>query len=332
MPSPTSKPPTPPAPPLRLQLFRISIHEPKQLRLGTRPLGPEGRFQLLHQIVHGRPRVEAGQHVWSIGNPQDIGPQGIMFRIGRELTRKVTRRDAQGDFVDEPVVAAGSSHVLLDLALQVAAISKPKDLSTTFEGVGRILAAAMNTDSVVDESGLTIEVAPLRDPTEFIDQLRDAYSIVWLSVTTTLPNHFDVDKDFTQPIENLTRQAGARKATTRLEEGKIEVNDAVEQIVRVASSTGNPAEASIKRSAEAEAERISNKTSNVQLTVTAEELEKDAPGILDRIKSFFSRVRNKNDAPPQFSPGSTPKAAPRTPSATPEPARKKKKRAREARK
>lgn len=284
-----------PRSPSQLTLYRVLLFESTQVPM----FGPRSaldRPALIRSALERKPRIQVGEHVWQVGNPGRSGPEGFIFRIGRDLTQHVATTDDAGDFHDQDLDVFSYAHCVMDLTLGVVAISQAKNLSSKTSAIASALQQLLQNDEDIQERELTVEVRPIVDPTDFLNQLRSAAEIDSISITTSLPNAFDVEEDFVKPTQELTLGAGATQAVTTLKGGHIVVNEVIESVVRFASTVGNWAKAKIRREPGSALVPVTIKPDNVKIAALTDEIEKDPGATLDVLREEYARVRNANEA------------------------------------
>jgi hypothetical protein len=231
---------------VNFELFRIKVLGTEQTSLLWPAMTKAG---LILEMISGRPSLELRKdHTWHIGNPVRLDDSGMYFRIGR-ITKTILERfdSVTGDFLEEPFEEAPYTHAFVDLDLEVAGIAAKSRLAPTAVGIANKLQEILQRSEPARLRRLDIEVEPIVDPDDFIQQLRDAYAITRFSVTFGRPNPFDVNQDFQGPLERFLNEASGETGRATIS-GKNLKSGPLEEIARSAAATGQDATASLRTS------------------------------------------------------------------------------------
>jgi hypothetical protein len=277
---------------LHFQLFRIKVVAPGQKSLFDSEFSPQvALVETLRKKPAGELRIG---YTWHVGNISDLDESGMYFALGRTTRSTVEMYDpTSGNFVEAEFETAPYTHVICDTSLEVCGIARKSRLAQTAAGIARQLQNLLNA-STSESTRWRFEVSAISDPEEFIAQLRAAYVVTRFGLTFTLPNPFDVNKDFQEPMERLLRDADGQRGKTLLN-GKDLDTDVLEELARSAAATGNDAEATIKRTANSKPAR--RRLAGDVASITEKDIgsDSDRKGILDEIRGLYARIRGSTD-------------------------------------
>jgi len=133
----------------------------------------------------------------------------MVFFIGKEQPTRFGTVGADGDFHEAEALVAPNTLVVVDLNFQLLAIAHRIELSQSVYAVASRIRTLLASTTVVVETGCTVSVEAINDPTDFIQVLESAAAVVKFKVAYGLPNVWDVDRDFQRPIQDTARVLGA---------------------------------------------------------------------------------------------------------------------------
>ncbi len=226
-------------------LYRVTLHPGRPLLAKAARL--DDKPGLLRAAVREEPLAEArGRTRWKIGNIEDVGDDALYFRIWRPGKMLVALADSAGNVVERLLETAPNTHVLLDLRNQVCAIAKAPKLAAHPDSIARGFERLLNATRTIEDHLAEVVVTAIKDPTEFLEQLRGAYRVRSLWVEEQRPNPFDT--------KGLAKNLSEAVETVRAEKAKVQFTgedlDAtrpeVEELVRVTNTAGGNAGARIE--------------------------------------------------------------------------------------
>lgn len=274
---------------IQLHLFRIKVEIPKQALLFVKDRAPS---QLLREMLSEKPSAELrkGYH-WHIGNLTDLKPHGLYFALGRTTQTIVERFDEEaGNFVEEPFESSPYTHVVVDTHLGVTAIAVKSKLAPTVPGIARKLQDLLAASPTATENQLTVAIQPVADPHDLIRQLRSAYSIEKFTITFSLPNPWDVNKDFQAPLQRFLREAEGRRGRAAVA-GRYLSAAVLEELARSAAATGEDAEASLRTAKGCKPIRRSLRRNPATLQVADLEGPRQKQEALASVRQAYESVR-----------------------------------------
>lgn len=273
-----------------LWLFRIKVIEVKQ---GALFRSEQSRSDFLRNLIIRKPDGEIRKgYVWHIGNVSEVDASGLFFAIGRTTkTSKELYDEESGDFLAVEDEEAPFTNVFYDFSLSVLAIVPKARLSPSPKGVARSMEKLLNHQHDVADQGFRIEVAEIWDPEGFLQQIRQAYSVISFSVDFGKPNPFDVQKEFHEPMEKYLEASGGEAGRTTIRGEDLD-RDTVEDVTRSVASSGKNASARLRR--EIGQRPVVRHIKGDPVVVSADENEMDdRSGLLDRIRAAYERVRRR---------------------------------------
>jgi len=273
---------------LQLQLFRVKVYPPTQSSLFDAQFAPQ---EVLVEAIRAKPAAELRRgYTWHIGNVSELDPLGLYFALGRTTRSTIELYDeGSGNFLEAEFPTAPYTHVICDTALEVVGIARKSQLAPTAPGIARQFEKLLNAGAA-DSTRARFEVGAISDPDEFIQQIREAYAVKRFALTFSLPNPFDVNKDFQEPMERLLRDAEGNRGRTSLSGEDLNA-DVLEDLARSAAATGNQAEAIIKRSENSKP--VKRRLTGDVATISEEELatDEDRRSVLQEIRDLYGRIR-----------------------------------------
>ena len=277
----------------KLQLFRVKLIEPAQRSLAFG--GPLDRERVLRDAVASKPRAELrATHHWHIGNIFELDGLAEYFALGRTTSTTLELYDVQtGNFVSASVDNAPFTHVVLDYHLQVCAIAHKPRLSPTVVGISRQLARLLKSSPSVRELELEVQIDPLRNPNEFIRDLELAHQVVRFGIDFSLPNPWDVEKDFQQPAQRLLASAHGTSGKTTIV-GEDLAREPLIRLAEAAGRSGNDARAVLKMEQGGPKEHRTLFGTRLELTVEEEDdIRAIRGGVLERIRTMYKSLHSR---------------------------------------
>lgn len=229
--------------PLLFTLFRAQVHLPEQLPLLT-PLRSPG--EILKAALLERPTVQHPRGSWHIGNVTDVPPSGLYFAIGKQLPKQMGVLDDEGDFHTHSAIVAPNTHAVLDLHYQVLGIAKNTELAPEPKAVARKLQSLLQATKVVQDHQCKISIGVITDPTEFVEILGKAAAVTKFQVSYGLPNVWDAEEDFQQPIQKTAKALGSDVATATFSGEDLDREKLI-KLTRAAAAVGKRAKAWVRR-------------------------------------------------------------------------------------
>lgn len=229
---------------LEFQLFRIRVFlSPQRYLYAEEPT----RQQMLREAIESLPSGEFRRGlIWHIGNVTPIDEKALYFRVGRRSKEKLEIFDERdGRFEDQEFQTAPYTHAIVDVELELCAIAKKTRLSPTTTGIARQLGRLLKESKKAAEFEADFDIDEVKDPEDFIDHLRSAYSISKFWVTFSRPNAWDTDRDFIKPMQQCVEAANGKKGKAELKGDNLDT-EILEKITRSAAATGDDAGASLK--------------------------------------------------------------------------------------
>ena len=224
---------------LEFQLFRIKVYPSKQISLLEPPKTPS---EILKDVIFSLPSAELRKGmIWHIGNISQLEEGGLYFRIGR-TTKSTLEIYEDGNFDEQEFDTAPYTHVILDICLEVCAIAKKPKLSPKTTGIANQFVHLLNESERTRQIEASFDIDEINDPTDFIDHLRQAFSISKFRVTFSRPNAWDVNEHFVKTAQTLLKDLNGEKGKTELEGDNLNAKG-LEDIARSAASTGDDATA-----------------------------------------------------------------------------------------
>ena len=227
-------------------LYRLSIFEKQQLSLFNESYD---RSTLIAEILDERPRVVVSEtQSWFIGNVQSLENNAFYFRIGKRSTRSRTTY-ADGRFLDSELEDYPNCSVFLDAKLGLAAIGHNHLVSASTTKTAKMFARLLNESTTNASKEAVIEITLIKDPTEFIQALRDAHRVIKFSFTIKRENHSDDEADFIAPYRSWVSAIGGEEGKGTVKGHSLDA-DPLCRATESISAVGGQASATVQEHAE----------------------------------------------------------------------------------
>lgn len=216
-----------------------------------------------------------------------------MFAAGRTTTTsKDFYNEENGNFLEIEEEESPFTYVIYDKQFSVLGIAPKTRLSQSVKSIAKNLEKLLNQQPSVRNAGLRIEIAEIGDPEDFIQQVRDAYTVVDFTAEFGRPNPFDVNDDFHRPMEKYLEATDGTKGKTTVQGENLD-RDNVEDVARSVASTGNEAKARLRKERGQRPVTRHMRGDPVSVQVEEEEID-DSGGILRKLREVYQRVRRYN--------------------------------------
>jgi hypothetical protein len=277
---------------IEFELFRVKV-----FALDQRSLFAETQFSpqlALLATINKTPSLEIRKgYTWHIGNVQTIDDFGMYFALGR--TTKTTRSlydEGARRFVEIAEEAAPFTHILCDTARELCGIAKQRDLAPTVAAIARQFEALLNATVTSDPStGYRFELSAIRDPADFLEQIRAAYAVTRFTVSFSLPNAFDIDEDIQAPVEAYAKAAHARKGALQVAGPDLD-KTVVEAVARSSAASGNEVKASIRTSRNSRPVQRSVKGNPASIKESGDvATDQQKRSVLGSLRELYGRIR-----------------------------------------
>jgi hypothetical protein len=281
---------------IEFELFRVKV-----FALDQSSLFAETQFNpplALLATINKTPSVEIRKgYTWHIGNVQTIDDFGVYFALGR--TTKTTRSlydEGARRFVEIAEESAPFTHVLCDTAREVCGIAKQRDLSPSVAGVARQLESILNAAVTSDPStGYRFEISAIRDPEDFLEQIRAAYAVTRFVVSFSLPNAWDTEQNFQAPVEEYAKAVRAKRGLLQVTGADLD-KGVVEEVARSSVASGNDVKASIRTSKHARPVQRSVKGDPASIKESDDvSTDQQKRSLLGSIRNLYGRIRRGNE-------------------------------------
>jgi hypothetical protein len=280
---------------IEFELFRIKVFALEQAGIfAAEVFNPS---LALVAAIRKTPSLEIRRgHTWHIGNVEVVDDFGMYFALGRTTkTTKPLYDEGERKFVEVSEEAAPYTHVLCDTSREVCGIAKQHDLAPTTAGIARQLETLLTSTSDRSEStSYRFEISAIRDPTDFLQQIRDAYAVTRFAVGFSLPNAWDVDEHIQRPVEEYAKAAHAKKGLLQVTGPDLD-RDVVERVARSSAASGNEVTASIRTSKKATPVKRNLKGNPASVKESTDvTTQQHKSSILGSIRELYGRIRRGN--------------------------------------
>ena len=274
---------------LDFQLFRLKVFRIPGSLFSTE----DSSASLVRSAVLSRPERKSRQGVvWHVGNVEPIDDAALYLAFGRTTRANLPLFNAADrSFVEQEFESAPFTHVIVDTELGLCAIARKTQLASITNILARHLNRVLNDSPPAYEKNVRFAIEPIADPEQFIEQLRQAQSVLGFSITFSLPNPFDANADFQLPMERLLQEAEGTKGKTSISGPHLDP-DVLEELSRSAAATGNDASAKLYR--EGDPRPVSKRLRENLVSVSVSEVTNAEARIevLEILRRLYLRIRH----------------------------------------
>ncbi|WP_157799349.1 hypothetical protein [Qipengyuania seohaensis] len=195
-------------------------------------------------LAHPTAEVGGGSE-WHIAAAEKFAGRAIIFQFGRVQSITSPQYDGTRErFYEAEAERAPYVHGVFDGETQACVIEKKSGVTAKPSEVAAKLQKLLNSVDFPAKSGFRVVVDELRDPENFIEQVRQAERITRFQFTAEFENPHDVYKLIHEPAEQYNEQIRGQKTTVETR-GEDLNKDVVEEMARSAASVGDTASATI---------------------------------------------------------------------------------------
>jgi len=252
--------------------------------------------EIIRAAIEEKPFKEIRKgNTWHIGNIEQIGRTGLFFAFGRVTKSIVEKFDEEaGDFIEEPEEQAPYTYVILDLEYQVCAVAHKYKIAPRVSQIANNLAKLLNETNKAKDNNLTLVMAEISDPHEFLEYVRSAHVIRKFDVGFSPPNPWDVEEDFQKPMEKYLEVSGGSKGKTTIQGGNLEKGP-IEKLAAAAAATGNSASAQLQQ--EHDGNFITKRIGRNPTSLVADEIatQDEKNSLLSKIVELYQSIRNAGE-------------------------------------
>ncbi len=225
---------------------------------------------------------------WHIGNVEFFYELSGSFAVGRTTKTTVEKYNKEtGDFMDTIDDSGPYTRVIFDCKIGLLGIAKKSKLAPDAAAVARKIKSLFEKTATVINAGVEVRIDYIPDPVNFIEKLRQAFSITKFKATFTGPNPIDADELFQKPLSVYAQEMGAEKGTLEVQGKSLNENTA-ELVAKSTAATANTATARIIPERGSKSIPIKMKGSTVVVTVDEEATAEET---LVRMHEEYERVR-----------------------------------------
>ncbi len=267
-------------------LYRIKFIKPAQKKLFPPELSASDLFI---KALHEKPTIELRQNnVWHIGNIKTLNQTTGVFAIGRTTKTTVEKFDDEtGNFLEQVDDSGPYTFVVYDRSIGLLGIAKKTKLAPDTLAISRRIKGLFQNASIIIEHDIDVRVDLIPDPENFLNKIRNAYSIKHFKAYFTGPNPIDADELFQKPLSVYAQEMNA-------ETGSVETNgtdlngEVIEAVTKSTASTGNKASARIQENQGEKVKRIDLKGNIIKVMAKKTDTWKN---ILNKLQNAYKRVR-----------------------------------------
>jgi hypothetical protein len=230
---------------IEYSLFRAKFIRPVQASFFYAEWTPA---QVFVRTLLEKPSTETrAGYIWHIGNVQFWGDDLGYFAVGRTTKATIEKFDAEsGNFVEEELETSPYTHCVFDARIGLLGIARKPSLARTSKGIATRIEQLLSFSLIVEENGISVEIAPIPDPEGFLHALSSAFRVTRYSATFHGPNPFDADELFQKPLSVYLASANGKKGKAQIQGEDLD-RAVLESVTRSTAATGNEASARIRK-------------------------------------------------------------------------------------
>lgn len=256
------------------------------------------RRRVILSAIREKPSFQSnrGTTCWRIGNVQEYHDNdAVIFAFGKitQATRG-NYNDSSGEFVEELSPETSYTHVAVDLQLQICAIAHKSNIFPRIKNTAKMLEQVLQQAMTFSEELLTIKLKRIDIPSDFLSQIEDAINIYDFEMTFSLPNPFDVDRQFQKPMEELLREAKGEEGRVSIKaSNKKKLNPhLIKRLTKSAVSSGNTVKARIRSLHDSKPAIIQSNNKPLVIKHLYNTVDIDWKALLDRIRKAYHDIRH----------------------------------------
>lgn len=233
---------------------------------------------------------------WHIAAAERFAGSAVYFQIGRvQKINQPQYDEGTRKFFEAEGERAPYTEGVFDGETQTCVIERRPNVAAKAIEIAPKLEKLLNSTRAPAEAGVTIRVDELRDPTGFIDQIRESYRVTRFSFTAEFENAHDVYGLIHRPAEQYNEAIRGAKTTVESRGDDLD-KEVVEEAARSAASVGDPASATVKPDKGGKLKTIYLRgTPLLELVELAEKAEAIKETMLAAAKRAYHRLRKPND-------------------------------------
>jgi hypothetical protein len=272
---------------IEYSLFRAKFVRSSQASLFHDDLTPP---QLFMHALEERPSAELRQgHHWHIGNVRLFSEYTGYFAVGRTTKATIEKFDeTSGNFREEELDTSPYTHCVFNAQIGIIGIARKANLAPTVKGIADRIQQVLSRSSVITQSNVAVEIAPIPDPEGFLLALESAYRVSRFTATFHGRNPFDSDEYFQKPLSAYLSAANGSSGKAQIQ-GEDLKRDVLQSVTRSTAATGNEASATITKNESQKSITIHLKGDPVKRTYNADDHQPEV--VLEDLEKLYYRVR-----------------------------------------
>lgn len=280
---------------IEFSIYRVKFIKPIQSLLPFSLNSTDNFFiSALNDLTSGRYlQDEKKLFRWHVGNLRYFDEENGYFAFGRTTRGKIERFDeTQSEFLEEEQEESPYTHCVFNAHLGVLAIAQKYSLGKDTREISVKLQKLLSRSFSIVENHIKVEILPIPNPDSFIKEIESAYRIFSLTASFGLPNPYDADRGFQQPLTRLLAEAHGRSGKATIKGDNLQ-SDVVSEIAKSSAATGNTVSARIQRRPKEASKKISLHDVALKRLFKRDEAPET---IIRKITSIYLRLRHDGTA------------------------------------
>lgn len=273
---------------IEYSLFRVKFVKFKQQSLFQTDSTPS---ELFIEALRQKPSVEPREgYRWHIGNLSLFSGNAGYFAVGRTTKATVEKFDeASGDFLEEELETSPYTHCVFNADMGILGIAYKSGLAPTVKGIAARIQQLLSETKIIQTNRVSVEIAPIPDPEDFIRALETAYVVSRFTATFHGPNPFDADEFFQKPLSVYLSSANGKVGRTEIK-GEDLNREVLQSVTRSTAATGNEASARMRKKKSEKAVTLHLRGDAVKRRYDEDEKPE---AVLTDMERTYQRVREK---------------------------------------
>jgi hypothetical protein len=168
-------------------------------------------------------------------------------------------------------------------------IAYKSSLAPTVKGIAARIQQLLSVTRSIEANRVSVEIAPIPDPQDFILALETAYVVSRFTATFHGPNPFDADEFFQKPLSVYLASANGKAGRAEIQ-GEDLNREVLTSVTRSTAATGNEASARIRKKRSERAVTLHLRGDPVKRRYDEDEKPE---AVLTDMEQTYERVREK---------------------------------------
>ena len=281
---------------ITFHLYKLKVVPLRQLSLIklSKEISPKktSSEMIKEAVLESRSKGSKKTPYWRIGNIDEIDEDGLFFDFGK-ITKTTAKKynETEKIFHDEPDEQAPHTYVMINLKYQICAIAFQAKVAPKVFTIAKNLKKLLNETDIAKNIDAEFSVSEIKNPIDFIEQVRSAFSIKKFEIEFTPPNPFDVNKDFVRPMENLAEASNSKKGKTSISGENLD-KTIIGELSASSASSGDNASARIQPIENGPIVTAKINDTHLKCPIDKIETKDERRKLLKKLVDLYQKIRN----------------------------------------